>query len=160
MLSIETSSYDVSLEQLRVSNPNVRVAMHFLMPDLNVPFHLHGFTKQGDQRTFSSNTRLFGVLTVMDVLEKKVHRRLFVPQFNKTQEHRFENAVVHSLLHTTIQHENLAYGIGSIVQNLNNYLKHAMKLLMQTPASDSRLEKIHSLFWQFPLFMNTNFAMV
>lgn len=154
MLSIETSSYDVSLEQLSVSNPNVRIAMHFLMPDLDIPFHLHGFTKQGEQRTFSSNTRLFGVLTVMDVLEKKVHRRLFVPQFNTIQEHRFENAIVHSLLHTTIQHDNLAYGIENIVQNLNNYLKNAMKLLMQTPASDPRLEKIHSLCWHFPMFMN------
>ena len=154
MLSIETASYDVSLETFSVSNPNIRVAIHFLMPDLDVPFHLHGFMKRGDEQTFPSNTRLFGVLTAMNVLQKKVYRMLFVPQFNTVQKHHFDNVVIETLLHTKHQHENFVYGINKMVANLNNYLKHSMQLLQQTRASDSRLAKIHSVYWSFSLAMN------
>jgi len=154
MLSIENASYDVNLEQFNGSNPNVRLAMHFLIPDVDIPFHLRGFMKRGDEHSFPSNTRIFGVLTAMDVLQKQVNRMLFVPKFNIVQEHHFDNVVVRSLLHTKHQHENFVYGIEQIITNLNKYLKRSIQLLQQTPASDPRLAKLHSVYWSFPLSMN------
>ncbi len=147
-------SFDVSLEQFNVSNPNVRVAMHFLLPDEKVPLHLRGLTRQADEHNFPSNTRIFGVITAMDVLQKHVHRILFVPTFNTVQHHRFNDVVVQTLLHTNQQHEQARYDIQSTFHNLEEYIKGSLQLLRQTSASDPRLEKLHSVFWPFQLSMH------
>ena len=147
-------SFDVSLEQFHVSNPNIRVAMHFLLPDEAIPLHLRGLTKCSDEHTFPSNTRIFGVITAMDVLQKKVHRMLFVPTFNTVQHHRLHGDVIQTLLHTKHQHEQVRYDIQPIFHNLEAYIKNSLQILHQTPASDSRLEKLHSVFWGFQLSMH------
>ena len=147
-------SFDVSLEQFDVSNPNVRVAMHFLLPDENVPLHLRGLTRLNDEHNFPSNTRIFGVITAMDVLQKYIQRILFVPTFNTVQHHRFAGVVVQTLLHTKQQHDLVHYDIQPTFHKLEKYIKESLQLLHHTPASDPRLKKLHSVFWGFQLSMH------
>jgi hypothetical protein len=151
MLSIENTSFDVTLEQFNVSDPNVRVAMHFLLPDQHVPLHLRGLTRRTDEHSFPSNTRIFGVITAMDVLQKQAHRLLFVPIFNTVQQHRFQNIVVETLLHTKHQHDQITYDTNASFKSLEKYIQSSLQLLQQTPASDARLKRLHSVYWSFPL---------
>ncbi len=156
MLSLESQSYDLTLEQLRVSNPNVRVAVHFLLPDLDVPLHLRGLTRRGEEHNFPLNARLYGVLTAMDVMKKKMHRLLFVPEFNSMQTHYIGDTSVETLLHTKQQYQQPYYGVPNCFDALQQYITASLQVLKDIPTADPRLVRIHSVFWSFDLSMHNS----
>ncbi|OUV37678.1 MAG: hypothetical protein CBC48_00090 [bacterium TMED88] len=155
MLSIEKKSFSVTLERFKTNNPNYSLGLHFLLPDIEVPLHCSNLVKQGEQIELKSNTRIFGIVTLQHHLQKHFERFIFIPEYNKEQNHTFGSYNITTFL-TTPNFESTKdiLPIPNFDQ-LSQYVSQSLHLIKSSQPVDKRLEKIHSVSWSFDLLSSS-----
>tara|TARA_B110000008_G_scaffold234763_1_gene239261 strand:- start:6365 stop:7696 length:1332 start_codon:yes stop_codon:yes gene_type:complete len=157
MLSIESSTFDVLVEKIRVSDPNTKVGLHFLMPDINRPYHCTNLIKEGSEISIHSNTHLYGIITLQNALQQKMNRIIFVPKFNTPQHHVFNSnfgaVTVETNLHTSNFHENYVLDTKALesFEKMKPYILHSLDTLRSLQPIDDAIHKKHSVYWNFDI---------
>lgn len=149
MLSQERRSFDVSIDRLECDDPYAKVSMHFLMPESPVPLHCSNLVGPGSMLSFDVGSTVFGVLTLRRMQQQQ--RMLFVPDVNHTQHFELSGAKI--ILHLS-SHDSKDYRAKlrlPKIEILKDYIMHELQVLKGTQPVDKRLEKTHSVFWEFPL---------
>lgn len=154
MLSMEKKSFSVTLEKFETNNPNYKLGLHFLQPDINVPLHCTNLIKQGSDVHLHSNSRIFTIVTVQNILQKQFDRFIFIPTFNTEQTHTFDKIQVKTLMVTNnFEPSPLPADLPNL-QRLHEYIKNSIKLVRSTQPADIRLTKLHSVAWKFTLMFD------
>jgi hypothetical protein len=151
MLSIENTSFDVTLETFQTNNPSYRLGLHFLLPDADVPLHCTNLIRKGSAVQLRSNSRIFGIITMKNTLKKTVHRFVFIPEFNTEQSHSTGYSTIKTLL--TTPNFQAAPNIPSVPNfgRLKAYVQQSLNLIRKTDPVDNRITKLHSVAWDFDL---------
>ena len=111
--------------------------------------------KQGEQIELKSNTRIFGIVTLQHHLQKHFERFIFIPEYNKEQNHTFGSYNITTFL-TTPNFESTKdiLPIPNFDQ-LSQYVSQSLHLIKSSQPVDKRLEKIHSVSWSFDLLSSS-----